>query len=342
MGIILTLGFLLRLFTIFAFKNINNYDLQSYFLVGKLTSQGVNIYPNIAKLYHPYLPFFLYIEALAYNIGKSQETVSIIIKLINTLFDLGNIYLIFLISKNLKKTLLYAINPVLILTFSLHGQFDAIPIFFLLLAIYYLRQNRELLSMINYSLAILIKTWPLIFICAVFKYLKDKKKIFIIIFLPIFFTIFYLIVFRSLFLYILRTILNYQGVWGVWGLSIFFQNLRFSYQKIITITFLLIFFLISFSLKKKNIIDKIYFLLVFFIIFSPTFSIQYFSWFMPFLILKKPKNYNVIIVLITFYLIFNYLLWAYKFELIYFNIITLTVWFLILKIYYAYILKKIN
>ena len=56
------------------------------------------------------------------------------IKLINIVFDLGILYLIYLLSnKNVQKTFIYAINPVTLLITTLHGQFDVIPVFFILI-----------------------------------------------------------------------------------------------------------------------------------------------------------------------------------------------------------------
>lgn len=309
---IVLIGFLLRLFFIFLSFGVANYDLKSYYLIGELVSKKINIYPQFSSLHHPYFPFFLYIEGLAYFIGKNQLIVSLIIKLINIIFDLGNIYLIYLLTKNKNKTFLYAINPVSILVFSFHGQFDSIPIFFLLLSIYLINRKKELLSILIYSFSIMIKTWPALFIVNLYKRLNFKKNILFVLFFPILSVFLYLFIFRSSLFDILKTILNYQGLWGVWGITLFFTNIRLRWQKLITFLFIIFFILISFLKRKKSIINEIYFLLSFFIIFTTNFSIQYFSWYMPFLIIKKGKKSLFLIFLITAYLVFNYLSWIIK------------------------------
>ena len=140
---IFIIALILRLICLYLFRNVTNYDLQSYLQVGELTSKGINIYPDISNLHHPYFPFFLYFEAIAYRIGQigliSQISPILTIKLILIFFDLGINYLVYLLSKkDLKTAFLYAINPVTILITTLHGQFDAIPVFFVLLTIYIL------------------------------------------------------------------------------------------------------------------------------------------------------------------------------------------------------------
>ncbi|GIW64859.1 MAG: hypothetical protein KatS3mg092_0792 [Patescibacteria group bacterium] len=338
MGIILILGFFLRLLTIFVFKNIDNYDIQSYYLVGKSIFEGIKIYPDIAKLHHPYLPFFLYIEYFAYIIGKNKLIISIIIRFVNTFFDIGNIYLIYLLSKSYKKAFLYAINPISILIFCLHGQFDAIPIFFLLLTIYFLQTKKQFISMIFYSLAILIKTWPILFMFLFLKRLKNRIYIFLALLFPVISILVFSILFKNSFINILKTILGYQSVWGVWGWSILLQTLRFRYQKIMIFLFLIVFYLISYLKNNKDIKKEILFLLIIFIIFSPTFSIQYFSWIIPFFILNFKRQYIFPIFLITFYLIFNYASWVINIKMFYFNLISFVFWFILainfLKIYF--------
>ena len=175
---ILIIALIIRLTVLIIFKNVDNYDLQSYQLVGKTTAQGLNIYPKVANLHHPYFPVFLYLEALTWRIP-------FMIKTINLFFDLGIVYLVYLLSKkNLTKTLAYALNPVTPLIFLLHGQFDAIPIFFLLLSLYLvnLRVTRHErlwtpLGCLSFSLAVMFKTWPLLFAVAIYKQLKNKKLI---------------------------------------------------------------------------------------------------------------------------------------------------------------------
>ena len=209
----------IRLICVYLFRNVTNYDLQSYLKVGKLTLKGINIYPNVANFHHPYLPFFLCVEALAVYLGKSKIIVITIIKIINIIFDLGIFYLVYLFSKkNLKTTFLYAINPVTILITTLHGQFDVIPVFFIFLAIYLLNKKQELLSVLSFSFAVLTKTWPILFVIPIARRVKNKKLLILIIFFPVLFSLIYVLLFKSSLISIIKTLTYYQGLWGIWGI----------------------------------------------------------------------------------------------------------------------------
>ena len=229
------------------------------------------------------------------------------IKLINLIFDLGNLYFIFLLSKkNLKTAFLYAINPVTILVTTLHGQFDVIPIFFVLLSIYLLGLKKEILSMFVYSLSIMIKTWPVLFIFLFLKKLKNKWLILLVIIFPIISIFIYSILFKSSLINIIKTIANYHGLWGIWGMWSLFGKWRLRWQKLSTLIFLACFFVCSFFDKKRNIVKNILNLLFLFFIFTPNFSIQYFAWIIPFLIIVKPKKCLLLTSFMTLTLISHY------------------------------------
>ena len=297
---IFILAIIIRLVCLYLFRNANNYDLESYNLVGKLTLNKTSIYPNIANLHHPYFPFFLYLEAFAYYFKNNFINPIMIIKSVNLIFDLGILYLVYLLSKkNLKSVFLYAINPVTILITTFHGQFDVIPLFFILLSIYLIKLKNEIASILTFSAAIMIKTWPIIFIFLLFKKLKNKKIISFLLIFPIVSVIIYTIIFKSSFIDIFKTIINYQGLWGIWGIWVFLGKWRLRWQKLSVMIFLICFLFISYRNKKRTVIKKILYLLYIFYIFTPNFSIQYFSWIIPFLIIEKPRKSLLLIVFIT-------------------------------------------
>jgi len=339
---IILLALILRLIGIFLFCDINNYDLQSYLKVGELTSCGINIYPAVANLHHPYFPAFLYIEAFAYWLGRSKIIIIDIIKIINIIFDLGNVYLVYLLSKkNLKSAFLYAVNPVSILIFTLHGQFDSIPIFFLLLSFYSLATPWVNWGILSFSFAVMIKTWPLLFIISLYKRLKNKKLILLTMVFPLVSIIIYALLFKASFLDIGKTLVGYQGLWGIWGVWSLVGKWRLRWQKLSTLIFLLVFFIYSFFKKEKNLIKEIFHLLFFFFILTANFSIQYFSWLIPFLAIVRPKNFWQISLSISGYLILSYLSWF--FTLTNQKILTaygLIIWFYLASIFLVAYRKK--
>lgn len=305
------LGFIIRIVCIYLFRNIDNYDLQSYLQVGELTLRGVNIYPDIAKLHYPYFPFFLYIETFAVFVKGFGIDPIIFIKIINIIFDLTILQLIYLLSnKNLKTAFYYAINPVTILVTTLHGQFDVIPLFFLLLSIYCLNRRKESTALLFFSLAVLLKTWPLLFVITIWKRLKNRKLIILLFIFPILFVIMYTKLFHSSMFDITKTILFYQGLWGIWGVGkLFFFPIRILLQKAITFVFLISFFVYSLKLHRKTIQDEIFLLLILFFIFTTNFAIQYFVWLIPFLLLAKHHKFRILIIPIAIYQLATYYQW---------------------------------
>jgi len=234
------------------------------------------------------------------------------IKLINIVFDLGILYLIYLLSnKNVQKTFIYAINPVTLLITTLHGQFDVIPVFFILFSIYLLNKKRDFSSILSLSLAIALKTWPLLFFIPIFRNLKNKKIIVLVAIFPIFFVLIYSFLFKSSLIDISKTIIHYQGLWGIWGPWSWIGKIRMIIQKTATMLFLISFFGYSLINTTKNTVKNIYLLLFFFFTFTTNFSIQYFTWLVPFLILIKPKNFLYLIIFISIYLFSFYYAWLF-------------------------------
>lgn len=281
------LSLIIRLIIIFLSREISNYDLQSYLLIGEKTLNLINIYPQTASNHHPYFPLFLYLEALTLKVGQSININPLfLIKTIINLFDLGNALLLYKLFKiNLKKLIFYLFNPITLLIFSFHGQFDAIPIFFLLLTVYLLRQRKIVLSGLSYSLAVAIKTWPIFFIFIIFP--KIKKYLFI---MPLFLIIIllssiYSYFFKTDLLSIFKTVISYRSLFSEWGIG---KIIKISFyphlpqppifiQKFFLIFFVISLFSYSLIIKKflkKHIIKKIYFLVLFFYVFTVGFSIQ--------------------------------------------------------------------
>ena len=312
-----------RVATIFFSQNISNFDLVSYKKIGELTLKHINIYPQIAKIHHPYFPFYLYLETLAVFLNnRFGINYVFFLKFINLIFDLGIIYLIYLLSnKKLKSALLYSLNPISILIFFFHGQFDVIPLFFILLSIYFLKQKKELLSIFSYSFAILTKTWPILFIAPLLKKIKNKSTVLLLPFFPLKSIILYNLLTNSNYLEIIRIPFTYRSLFSFWGLGKFIHFIFFPkqpqppiyLQKIFLAIFLISFFTYSVKIDHKNLIIYFFNLFLFFYIFTVGFAIQYFSWFIPILFLVKPKHWCFLYLISFLTVIFNYLSWVYKF-----------------------------
>lgn len=297
----LLIGLLIRLLITFIFLKSSSNDLTSFLDAGKVILNKQSVYPTL------YFPFFPYLGALALFL-KSIIQPLIFLKLIFTIFDLGNIYLVYLLSKkNLNTTFLYALNPITIICTNIHGQFDVIPIFFLLLGIYLFNKHRETLSMTAISFAIFTKTWPALFTIPLFKKLKNKLLFLLIIIVPLLATLFHCWYFKTPIIEILMPIKNYRGVYGYWGIGniliLLWPKMDGSILQLLRRIFFVAFFIYSFYSNDKNIIKNILNLMLFFFVFTLTFGSQWLSWLVPFIILIKPKKWQWFIISITLYLI---------------------------------------
>lgn len=341
--IFFTFSLIIRGLIIFLSKDIANFDLNSYLIVGKYLYQGESIYPQIAINHYPYFPFFLYFQLLAYFLEKKFMFSSIVVlKSIINLFDLGNGFLVYqLTKKNLKKTIFYLFNPVSLLIFSFHGQFDSIPLFFLLSALYLLRKKNELPAIINYSLSVLAKPWPIFFLPIFVFSLKKKSSMIIPPFIFIFAMVVYNLFWPSGIIDIFYPIITYRSIFDIWGIGLIIKNFFFKnfsqtpifLQKIFL--FIFIIFLFNYSIylaknKKINLLKKFFCLLIFFYIFTTGFSIQYFSWLIPFLFIDN-KSFKLLYCNLVIYCLLNYslLIWqnAYVMNLLF--VFSIFLWLLL-------------
>ena len=294
----LLIGIFIRLAITLIFLKSSSYDLTSFLDAGKIILNKQSTYSSL------YFPFFSYLGSLALFL-KDFISPLIFLKLIFTIFDIGNIYLIYCLSKkNLNITLLYALNPVTIICSNIHGQFDVIPIFFFLLGIYFFNRHKERLSILVISFAIFTKTWPALFIIPIFKKLKNKWLFLLIIIIPLLSTLFHCWYFKTPVMDILMPIKNYRGVYGYWGIGniliLLLPKLDGSILQLLRRIFFIALFFYSFYPSNKNIIKNIFKVMLFFFVFTLTFGSQWLSWLIPFVILVRPKKWYWFILSATF------------------------------------------
>lgn len=295
------IGILIRLAITFIFLKSSSEDLTSFLDVGVIILAKKPIYPSL------YFPFFPYLGALALLV-KNLISPLLFLKLIFTFFDLGNLVIVYLLSKkNLNLTLLYALNPITIICSNIHGQFDVIPIFFLLLAIYLLNKRKEVSSMTAISLAIFTKTWPALFIIPLLKRLKNKFLFALIFLVPIISILFHSWLFKTPLMEIIMPIKNYRGVYGYWGIGniliLLWPKIDASIVQFLRRVFFVALFIFSFYPNNKSIIKNILIIMLFFFVFTLTFGAQWLSWLVPFIILVRPKNWILFFVLVALYLV---------------------------------------
>jgi Gpi18-like mannosyltransferase len=311
--VILVFGLFLRLFISMLFMGIDNYDVRSYQIIGAFTLSGESIYPFWASFHHPYFPFFLYIEALALKSAMMLHIPQLfLLKILFSFFDVATIYMVYLLSKkNIRNALYYAINPITILITCLHGQFDAIPLFFLLTAIYAFQRKEQWKSMALLSVGILMKPWPLMFFYPFFTRLKNKMNIFWMITIPVIFSLIYFIAFKNSLINIFLPIMRYRSIFGYSGISILTSFLN--HQTVIDIprhlikVFGIIYLIYMMKQNKGSLLHDIFNLMLFYYVFTPNFSPQYFLRSVPFLLIIKPPLWKTLIIAICLSLLPLYL-----------------------------------
>lgn len=294
------------------FSSARNFDTDSYFQIGSLTLTGINIYPDPAISRHPYLPFFLYLEAGAvYLSAITPFSASVILKLFFALFHLFSVYSVFILSKkNSTVSFLYAVNPISLLIIAFHGQFDIIPLSLLLFAVVLVFKKKYIGTLLVLSIAITIKTWPVLFVIPYLK--RIPRRLFpILLTIPICAIIIYMIFFEASFWSIIRVIFVYQGVQGVWGVGQLISLL--SLPKIgligIKILFVAIMLFVAFRQRKSQIIDEVTQLILVFFLITPGFGIQWFIWIVPFIFLSKTPYIGMLAVPILIVLVVTYMTW---------------------------------
>jgi len=150
-------------------------DVNRYLWEGKLIHEKISPYrfapddstllhltkddPFHASINHPdlpaaYPPFILYIFSLVGLILYSPYS----IKLIIIVFDMGTVFLLLRLlqqrSLDLRWSLLYALNPVVLYAFSAHAHFDAIQNFFIVGSLLWFEKKSWLLMFVFAGLAV--------------------------------------------------------------------------------------------------------------------------------------------------------------------------------------------
>lgn len=316
---IIVASFILHIVLIALSAPYANYDTYSVRIVGEKILHGVNIYPTIAMGRHPYFPLFLYFEAASFFLSTKLLSQAMLLKIVFSLANLGIVYLIYILSKkNTTLTLLYAVNPISLLITCFQGQFDSIPVFFILLSIHFLNKKQKVPTLLALSAAIAFKTWPVLFVLPILKKINrtfSLKKILVqcalLMSIPFLCTLIYSLLFHANPLLIGKVILSYGGVINVWGLGkglfLLFGNnkLAFFFFKIFSVAVILLFELKN---KEGTVYSQLLMALLLFFIITPGFGIQYFFWIIPFALLAKKcgwKEYmSILCSVVATYLVF--------------------------------------
>jgi hypothetical protein len=174
------IALLARLTPNFVLQQGAAYDLESYQIVGQLALDGQPVYENTqTKNRHPYLPLQLYWSGLAvWASHQSGLPFAQVARLAPVLADSGISLALFAALKRKQSAqtaayaaFLYAVNPLPVFVCAYHGQFDAIPALFTLLAFARL-EGSALTSGGWLGLGILEKSWPVLALPSMLQHFK--------------------------------------------------------------------------------------------------------------------------------------------------------------------------
>lgn len=196
--VLLLLAFSLRLFLV---PLSYGGDFFLFEVAAKKTLEAKNIYAlYLEKVIHlfAYPPLFLYVLAplkfisLKIGIIGGMSPFRVLGKLPAVIADIALGYLIYLLLRKAHKSearaalgsFLYLFNPLILYNTAYYGRFDALPLFFLLLAMHAVGRPR---SALFEGLAIALKTFPLFLLPAFIKSWEGQrtKKIIFALLIPV-------------------------------------------------------------------------------------------------------------------------------------------------------------
>lgn len=198
----IALGVLARLSLLFTFPNFSD-DIYRFIWDGRLLNSGINPFDYLPSYYieegQSTIPgitvglyealnsqaYFTIYPPLAQAVFYVSTWLSpnslvgsaILMKLFLLACELGTLYLLYDLLKDKKLVLIYALNPLIIIEIMGNLHFEGAMLFFLLLAYYLLLKERLVWSAVAFSLAVISKLLPLMFLPFLIRRLGWKRSI---------------------------------------------------------------------------------------------------------------------------------------------------------------------
>ncbi len=299
---------------LFVFKSpILSDDIYRYLWEGQVFNHGFNPYilsPNSKELFflidnkifplinHKnlpaiYPPFIIYFNSIIAKICYSV----VFYKSVLFVFDILTFFLIILIcykiGNSVRYSIIYWVCPLTTFEIEWSGHNDIVMIFLLLMAICFLLKEKKILSIIFYTFSVLSK-----FVYLIFGNIFIKKRILLFICLLM---LLYL-PFLQDFIKNFQSLQIYLQSWEFNGslykiFSIFIKN-KFYVRLLLLMIFVV--FWIFVNVRIKNIFKKFLYLILGFLICSPTVHPWYGLWILPFLCFEYTIEIYSFLILLPF------------------------------------------
>ena len=236
-------GMLMRLLLLFSFPALSD-DCYRFIWDGRLLLSGTDPYKHLPSdyvarglngvdealfqklnsksyfsVYPPFNQIFFFISAL-FSPNSVFGSV-LVLRVVILLFEWGNIRLIRKLLKHYKLPqkygLLYALNPLVILELTGNLHFEALMIFFLLLALWHYEQGRLHHSAVYFGLSVATKFLPLIFLPLLLRKIGFKK------------TMIYGLIVAGVLIISFLPLINTAHLWAICdSMALYFQKFEFN------------------------------------------------------------------------------------------------------------------
>lgn len=180
----LAIGFLIRLWAATLMNGHNDINLFKNWAESAAKS-FTTLYSSGGNIDYP--PFYLYVLC---GIGKLASIASmnkyfiILLKLPSIIADIVSSYLIYKFGQKMSKPLLglfmsifYLLNPAVLINSTFWGQVDSVFTMLLLIALYFMVENKMILSSMLFTMAVLMKPQGIIFLPILFFHLLIRKDV---------------------------------------------------------------------------------------------------------------------------------------------------------------------
>ncbi len=275
------------------------------------------------SVYPPFNQVFFFLSVLFSP--NSEFWSAVILRVVILVFELGNIRLIKKLLRHYqlpqKYGLLYALNPMVILELTGNLHFEAIMVFFLLLALWYYEQNKLHWSAVFFGLSVATKFLPLIFLPLLFRKIGFKKTavystivlvILVVSFLPLINTAHIWAIRDSMELYFQKFEFNasFYYVTRWYGFKLAGHNIIAESGKWMMLATFVSIMLYSFLGKKRRLPEQMMWVWALYVLFATTVH----PWYtIPLLVMSifSMKQFPYIWTILVFFTYANYQLEGY-------------------------------
>jgi hypothetical protein len=353
---IVGVALLVRMVPALLLENGAPFDIQSYEVVADLVRSGADVYTSEATVNrHPYLPLHLYWLAAARGLAEvSGVAYAKVVKWLPIVVDVAITPVVvwfwqvaqsrvstrqkdaqvargraIAVGEAERLGMLYALNPVPVLVCAYHGQFDAEPVLWMVLATVFTALPPGLLAGWQQSmgagawlgLGILTKSYPVLALPALLPAIKswNHRALFVVAMgaVPLLGVLLYTVMFNAPFWEVVQRAIGYNFGIGIYGYTYFARLARevggdgrwlqwaVEYGRFITVGLLAVVWWVK--VRHQSAPAALLTILVAFFAITHAFAIQYLGWLVPVALLNRETRWLVAYTIAAyFYMVVAY------------------------------------